>query len=99
MGWTTVRILVGEHDARATDLDLSMTDVAPRAEHAHDFLRTERLLVELDRRGAAAHAQVRRDRVIALRDRRHLALSRLRFRLRLRFLHRGLRQLRLAREY
>src|SRR5262245_37653055 len=73
-----------------------MANVARRAGHAHDLLRTERLLVELDRRGGAAHAQVRRHRVIALRDRRYLALRRFRLRLRLRFLHRGLRQLHIA---
>src|SRR5436190_4950970 len=56
---------IREHDARTADPDLGVADRPARAGHAHDLLRAERLLVELDRVRGAADAEVRRDRVIA----------------------------------
>ena len=44
------RRFVAEHDARVADLHLGVRDSAVGHRHAQEFLRAERLLVELHRR-------------------------------------------------
>ena len=45
-------------------------ELAAGRRHAHDLARAERAAVERQRAGAVVHGEVRRDRAVALRDRR-----------------------------
>jgi len=68
-----LRHLVGQHEQRIADHELSMTDrFAVGAGHPETLHRTERPLVEVDRCVAAPHMQIRRQGTIALRDRLYL---------------------------
>src|ERR1700752_4488727 len=64
-----IGIFVGKHDAAIVDLDLSMSNGPLRPRHAHDFFCAEYFLVEFNCIGRSLHAQVRRYRVIYLRNR------------------------------
>ncbi len=60
--------LVGQHDRRVADLDLSVADAAVRRGHAHQLGRAKRLLVEIEGLRGALDDQVRRQGVIAVGD-------------------------------
>jgi hypothetical protein len=53
-----LRVLVGEHDPRAVDLDLGVPDPAVRLAQAQHLGRAERLPVELDGAGRALDVQI-----------------------------------------
>src|SRR5207237_5835584 len=51
------------------DEEIGMADLAVRARHAHDLVRSERLLVEIDGSGGAVHDEVRGGSSVAFRNR------------------------------
>src|SRR5262245_59150063 len=53
-----LRILVGQHDGRISDLDLSVANLPIRATHAHEFLGTKGFLVKLDGTGGILEHQI-----------------------------------------
>jgi hypothetical protein len=54
------RVFVGEHDARAADLDLGVADPSARLGQPHHLLGVEHVDVELDRGGCVPDRQIRR---------------------------------------
>src|SRR5712664_2541428 len=60
--------LIGEHDRRIANLDLSVTDFSIGRGKAKQFSRAERLLIKFDRVAGAPNNQVWRGGVIAIRN-------------------------------
>src|ERR1700677_686592 len=58
-----LRGLVGQHDPRVSDLDLSMSDPVSHG-HTKEFLRAECLLVEINRGVGILEYEIRSDRGI-----------------------------------
>src|SRR6202161_2815460 len=58
-----LRGLVGQHDPRVSDLDLSMSDPVSHG-HTKEFLRAECLLVEMNRGVGILEYEIRSDRGI-----------------------------------
>src|SRR6185503_5414889 len=56
-----IRVLVGDHEYRAADVDLGVADLSARLGEAHRLAGAERLPVELDRPGRVLAADVRRE--------------------------------------
>src|SRR5271156_6014279 len=59
-----LRGLVGQHDPRVSDLDLSVSDPVSHG-HTKEFLRAECLLVEMNRGVGILENEIRSDRGIA----------------------------------
>src|SRR5215472_16825246 len=62
-------MLVGEHDEAVADFELGMADPAAGSVEFHAELGAEHLLVEINRRRAAAHNQIGGQARITIRDR------------------------------
>src|SRR6266850_6349835 len=65
---TCIRMLIGEHDDRVTDLHLGMPDFPIRTGQAHQLSCTKPALVKLDCRGSVADGEIRRYAVIFCRN-------------------------------
>src|ERR1044071_7486104 len=61
-------MLVGEHDHGVADFDLGMTYPVPGSGDAHELLRAERALVEIEGARRAVHDQVRSRAVVSVRN-------------------------------
>src|SRR5882672_10630866 len=61
-------IFVRQHDARITDLQLCVTNLAVRTIHPHDYSRAEDILVILNRFRSTLDDQGRSDRIVSLRN-------------------------------
>src|SRR5262249_15485563 len=68
-----LRVLVAEHDDGVADANLGVHHLAVGRVHAHGLLGAEGLLVERNGLGRVADGQIRRDDVVALGNRLHLA--------------------------
>src|SRR6266478_2987488 len=61
-----LQVFVRQHDARVADLQLSVADLAVGTIHAHNYGRSENVLVVVDRLRRALDDEVRRNGVISL---------------------------------
>jgi hypothetical protein len=59
---------VGQHDRGVTDLDLRVSDFSVRLIETHQFLRAECPAIKVESLGGVLDNEIRRNRVISLRD-------------------------------